>query len=303
MDRIKMHKRHIQLWRAQHPEVLIPLEHCCSKSGCKLLHLNAHVCTHCGIGLRRQCECCVRVRDSYVCPKTGYDHLCGALCSANNCGHCRITGNIIDCTSGGPVPQRQPAHTARSRLRAAQPHCIRPIVHALLYSEARIKFETHKRKQLRISAERAVHRMRRNAIAHKKPFIYTNAVIEYVHKYDRTAPLTHLHVDKATRDQVCTKYTRLVNRLIIAMHLKGVVVNKHESVVVVLLYFMRSGVSVRDETIMPVDPFLQGALVSAHAINTLLPAPVAYTSVKNAINVHLRTLNATQIATIRQLFE
>ena len=74
---------------------------------------------------------------------------------------------------------------------------------------------------------------------------------------------------------------------------------------IVLLYLLRGGVTVRDEEIMPFDPFLQRALVSAHAINSVLHSSttISFTQVKNAINRHLRELTSSQIQLIREVFE
>ena len=304
MSRLRLHKDGVREFLRNNP-VIKPLFHKCTAEKCTLFELPLHACARCGATLSKQCEGCEPVSGSFICRTTGYDHLCGPSCNQVNAfGRCRLTNNVVR-TAHKDVSKRQPAHTARNRLRTSHPQKWFDLIWDLLYGQKRRDYERKRQRQYKIAAERAVLRMMRKGTAVPRHCVfYVDLVMEYVSKYDRAASLQHLSADNEVKKSLCSKYAQLVNRIFRAMQLNILVTNKTDSVAIVLLYLLRGGVTVRDEEIMPFDPFLQRALVSAHAINSvLLSTTIAYTQVKNAINRHLRELSPTQIYLIRQVFE
>ena len=305
-DRLQLHEDVVKAYLALHPWLKRPLNHKCTEHQCKLLMLPLHACAQCGATLSKQCEECRPVSGSYICQTTGYDHLCGeGWCKqVDPCtGRCRLTNNMVRKAVNN-VLKRQPAHTARNRLRTSHPPNVHRIIWALLYGSKRRDYERKRQRQYKTAAERAVLRKLRKDT--DKRLFYVDLVMEYVSKYDRAASLTHFSAEDKTKKFICEKYAKLVHRIYLAMQLNTLVTNKTDSVAIVLLYMLRSGVTVRDEEIMPYDPYLARALVSAHAINSVLHSnstTIAYTQVKNAINRHLRELTPSQIQLIRQVFE
>ena len=309
MSRERLHEEGVRAYRRANSVAKV-LNHSCSKENCTLYELELHACEICGAALSKQCEECRLVSGSYICPTTGYDHLCGeGWCKqVDPCtGRCRLTNNLVRKAASKGALKRQPAHTARNRLRTSHPQKQKwfDLIWALLYGQKRRDYELKRQRQYKIAAERAVQRMMRIPRHPGHPVTYVDLVMEYVSKNDRAASLQHLTADNEVKKSLCNKYAKLVNRIFLAMQLNSLVTNKTDSVAIVLLYLLRGGVTVRDEEIMPFDPFLQRALVSAHAINSVLHSSttISFTQVKNAINRHLRELTSSQIQLIREVFE
>lgn len=297
-----VHDDLVRLWRSAHPHVLRPLRHNCSDGRCTVVRIRGFSCQSCGAtSLHRTCSKCQEVQNSYICLQTGFDHLCGP--------HCRATSrNGRCCVSKQPVSSavlpsaRKTMHSARNRMRAAKVDDIaQPIVHALLFSRRRVQFELHRRKQLRVSAERAVHRYKRNCVQLKQPAVFLTMQLTYMSRYARTKSLAHLSLPEARKRAICMLYAELVHKLILTLQLDRNAF-KIDAVACVLLYMLRHGVSVRDEEIIQQDTWLAEALVDAHAINTVLRCPIAYTATKNALNSTLRTLQPPQIERLRLIF-
>lgn len=298
-----VHDELVRLWRAAHPHVLQPLQHNCSDGKCTVVRIRGFSCQSCNAtSLRRRCSKCQEVRNSFICVETGFDHLCGPHCRATSVrgGLCSISKQPV---SQAVMPSnRKTVHSARNRMRATKIDDIaQPIVHALLFSRRRVQFELHRRMQLRISAERAVHRYKRTCVQNNAPVVFLTMQLVYMSRYARTKSVSHLAMPEEHKRRVCHAYATLIHKLILTLQLDRNAF-KIDAVATCLLYMMRHGVSVRDEEIVQQDPWLAAALVDAHAINTVLQCPVQYTSTKNALAKILRNLSLNQVERLRCIF-
>lgn len=261
----------VRLWRTQlQCPPVPPMQHKCSAKNCNVVRITGFSCALCGVKLERGCNACSELRSSYVCVDSGFDHMCGPSCRlARLNGQCPISGLKIFAADAPPRP-RQPAHGLRSRVRSSDSNFALKIVHALLFSTRRTKFENHRRNGMRVAAERAVHRYVRKKMLMKEPAVFTDMVREYMQRYARCKPLTHLRMTKAQQHSVCQSYTTLITQLITVLDINGMHNAKPDAIATVLLYTLRTGLYVRDEELFPVCSFMIKSLPDAHAINQLV---------------------------------
>ena len=301
MNGYVIHERIVQLWRNAHPHVIPPLRHACSRSSCNVVRIGGFACSACGVhlGARALCQLCRPIQNSYICMQTGFDHLCGSACTAPTMrsGLCTISGQSV---SRGAVnaSTHLPVH-ARARNRRHLPsNWLHTLVQKLLFSSARVRFEKHRRSQLRVSAERAVHRHRRQCNQEQRAAVYLDMALIYMRRFQRCKPLRHLQLPRQRQQAVCERYAKMLRNI---MRVLGQ--RESEPTAIVLLYLMRNGCSVRDSALLPPDLFLARSLPDAHSLTAILGAPTNFTSTKNQIQMQLREqLTETDMKSLREVF-
>ena len=300
---VSLHRRLVALWRAAHPHVVLPLRHTCSSSSCSVVRIGGFACAACGVhlGPRALCASCRPLQNSYICMQTGFDHHCGAACNAaastQRGGLCPISGQAV--TRGATQASTfLPVH-ARSRHRRQLPaRWAQDLLHRLLFSAERVSFERHRRNQLRVSAERAVHRHRRACHQDGRAPTYLDMALIYMRRYQRCKPLLHPQLPRARQLAACERYSTLLHEI---MRILGK--RESESIAIVLLYLMRSGVTVESVSVLPRHLFLATALPDAHSIGAILgSATTTFTSEKNKLQAFLRTIGAAEMTALRACF-
>ena len=284
----------VRAWRESQVGLLIPLHHRCDASRCRILQLRGFACAACGAGADACCPQCVRVQDAFVCESTGLSHHCGAHCEFASQHVCPIT-RIVHAPRVAPPCRsaRAPADAGRARGdRGWNRASTKQVLHALLFSGARCDFERHRRSMMRVTAERAVHRYRRRQHGRGARVVFSTAVSVYMQHYARCKDLAHLRLSKEQRDEVCEAYAAAIERLISLLNLQASC--RLDACVVVLAYFLRRGVVVRDEVYLECDAWMRASLPDAHAINTLLTTPVQFTSTRTHISDVLQKVPQTR---------
>lgn len=284
----------VRAWRDAQVGLLIPLSHRCNASSCRILQLRGFACTKCGAGAAACCSSCVRVQDAFVCESTGMSHHCGTHCKFIAQHVCPIT-RIVHEPRNAPIRPyaRAPADASRARThRLCERTAAKQIIFRLLFSNARCKFEVHRRNMMRITAERAVHRYRRKQHAANKRAVYSIMVATYMQHYARCKALTHLRLAEDDQHLVCNAYAEAVHKLLSALRLETHA--RVDACIVVLLYFLRCGVVIRDEVFLEADAWMRASLPDAHAINNLLTTPVQFTSTRTQISKTLQEVPQTQ---------
>ena len=281
----------VDAWRRRTVGILRPLNHRCT-AACSMLKLTGYACSTCGgASSTRCCQDAQEVHHAYVCENTGYGHACGPHCAYRSTHNvCPVTGmvhgtNTVPMSAGhyatAPAESRNRLYSSDAIIHES---CV-GITYALLFSTERVRFEEHRRKMLRVSAERAVHRYRRQQANRGHICTYMDMVLIYVHKYYRCKPVTHLRMTYVDKKKVCHAYANAVQIIMNDLQIMKQCANiRLDAVIVVLLYMMRSGCIINQTIFLEIDQFLRLYLPDAHAICSLLLTPINFTATKQAIS-------------------
>ena len=305
----------IQQWRSRMTVVLDTSGswHTCNRLTCPIVHLRAHVCTHCNTIVpgpscpRHPAACVLLVQDVYVCERVGCIHICDRVSCTCTAGRCTISG--LACAS---MPSDKDSATMSSgtapnkRLRRKhggvhtnhQSACI--VIYDLLFSTRRRLHELKRVSGVFDIARRQAQRIVKDSAKQCRPVRIQTLVDIYAAARQQIRVSAHLVAgyDSEQKQAICRHYANIVVGIwkLVSAHMPCRCT--FEGVLVALLYSMRRGVACDGVHAIPHDDFMASALPDAHSIAEVGLSRRMLTQSKNALFVVLQSTIASREITV-----
>lgn len=315
-----------QKWQSEHRFVSRPHE--CSARTCKIIPLDAWVFNdhgEIGISWTRPKRKAQRVRNMYMCVRTGQGHWCTENCGAKRIVSeddgqvCAISGIRYDnveadvwrptqriTTTGAdqkdPYKMGDVDSSLRLSVRKQQYGAIiRKQIHLLLFSQKRMYHEFRKYVQARNDAQQLVIRYVRSCERRKKMVVLPRLICLYMYKMHMRPILTHIERDTKKQEKLVNIYIERILALWrvimeytpLGRNQPGIFI--FHAFVVAALYQMRSGLWCQGQCIIQRDYYLDRCLPETNTLDIYNLSKPQFTTAKKNILKAVREAGEARI--------